>query len=213
MTDDPKYEAFRNRADGIRNNILSVAVIIGGAWAIFQFGVVQWPETRKALFAQAEVNVKVDAKEERIADAQSYIAGRVELSNIGTRNVFLDYSSGRLLVQRLVGADGGIPRWAEDQTPPLEWASRVLRSGEIDTLTFVVPVSAQGLYRVAFQVPLPLPELEEHNRVASEFAKAPQQSKQIFWQGSAIVNIHGSAKSTASTPEKPSTTRRERPMR
>jgi hypothetical protein len=172
--------------------MVCLAIAIGGLWAVFQFFTVLLPRTQKELFAQAQVNVKVEAREEHLVETgESYVLADVRLTNGGGRNVFLDYNKGRITVQRLQ-VEANKPEWVDDQEPRREWAHRVLRSGETDELSFVVKVPRPGLYRVVFQVPLPDAEMQEHNRALEKLGQKATPGS-IFWQGSAVVNVRGGA--------------------
>ena len=76
------YEAFKNRAAGIQSYMIVIAIAIGGVWAVFQF------VSSHYWFVQAQVNVKVAAREERLPNGQRSVIAVVELTNTGNRNVF-----------------------------------------------------------------------------------------------------------------------------
>jgi hypothetical protein len=179
--------------------MVSIAIAIGGLWAAFQFFTVMLPQLRKELFTQAQVNIKVTAHEEHLAEGSRGLVAVVDITNNGGRNVLLDYRDQPLTVKRAsLTAKEPLEERYIDKTDylPTGWQYRVLRSGETDELVYVVRIREAGLYNVEFQVSLPPKELEEHDKVVAEAAKelgvaapARKQEQKIWWHGSAVVNV------------------------
>jgi len=182
---NPPYESFKNLASGMQSWIVSVAVLVGGGWTFYTFVALDMAKrAEKELFAQAQVNIKIAAREEDLGNGRSCVVAIVEVANAGGRNVFLDYSEKPFSVRRVSFDQAGNSHFGEELFQPNLWGSRVLRGGETDQYPFLVSVRDPGMYIVQFRVPLPQREMEEHLRAGGPPGK-------IYWQGSSVVNVRG----------------------
>ena len=186
----PSHERFKNLASGIQSLIVSTAVLVGGGWTLYTFRALHLEKrAQQELFAQAQVNVKVLARQESFADCSTCVAADVEITNTGRKNVFLDYAESPpfSVTQVLFDSDGTSRLGKEIRQPSYLWASRVLRSGETVAYPFSVKVADGGMYLVQFRVPLPKGEMPYHEEVGGPVGK-------IYWDGATIVTVDGSRK-------------------
>lgn len=180
----PPYESFKNLAAGIQSWVFSLALLVGGGWTLYTFVTLDLAKrAEKELFAQAQVNVDVAARQEFRENGDPCIVATVKVTNAGGRNVFLDYSEKPFSVAR-VSFDKAGNSHLGDELPQdrLLWASRVLRAGETDQYPFLRAVRDPGIYIIQFKVPVPKEEMPEH-------LKAGGPTGKIYWQGSTVVNI------------------------
>jgi len=178
------YESFRNLASSVQSWTLSIAVIIGGGWTLYTFVALDLEEkAQRELFAQAQVSVKVLARQEIFDSCSTCVAAFVELTNTGRQNVFLDYTEAPFSVNEvLFNSDGSSRLGDEIRQANYLWASRVLRSGETVAYPFSVKVPNAGMYLVQFRVPLPEAEMKYHRDVGGSAGK-------IYWDGATIVTV------------------------
>jgi hypothetical protein len=183
------YESFKNLAAGVQSWVLTIAVLVGGGWTLWTFRTLQVEErAKKELFAQAQINVDVTAKEELVPSGSSVITATVKVTNTGGRNVLLDYGSKPLSIRRISFTQQGQSLFDEPVSQDVLWGSRVLRAGETDQYPLVLMVRSPGMYLVEFKVPLPRRELQEHLAAGGP---QPPSGDNIYWQGSAVVNVRG----------------------
>jgi hypothetical protein len=185
---NPPYESFKDLAAGIQSWIISIAVLVGGGWTLYTFVALEMTKrAEKELFGQAQVNIKIAAKQEEIESGEPCVVAIVELTNAGGRNVFLDYSEKPFVVKRVSFDQAGNSYPREVLRQPNISASRVLRAGETVQYPFLVLVQDPGMYIVQFEVPLPRAEMEEHLKRGGPEGK-------IYWQGSTVLNVSGKGK-------------------
>ena len=180
---NPPYDSFKNFAAGIQSWVFSFAVLVGGGWTLYTFVTLDMAKrAEKELFAQAQVNVDVSARQEIRENGDPCIVASVKVTNAGGRNVFLDYSGKPFSVTRVSFDQAGNSYLGDELHQDSLWASRVLRAGETDQYPFLMAVRDPGIYIVQFKVPLPKEEMPEH-------LKAGGPAGKIYWQGSTVVNI------------------------
>jgi hypothetical protein len=185
------HESFNNRAAGIQSYVVSVAVIVGGAWTLYTFVALD-VKTRaeRELFAQAQIDIEIDARQEVLEAGDLCIAATVKLTNTGKRNVFLDYRQKPFSVARLTFTHDGNSRFGSPLLQPSLSDFRVLRTGETVRYSYAVTVPEPGMYIVRFMTPIPNVEIDEHDKIANR-AGAPRRpaDRPVYWAGSTLVNV------------------------
>jgi hypothetical protein len=177
-------ERFKDLSATFQNCVVSIAVLVGGGWALYRFIATQEIERAKLeLSRQAQILIKINASDIVLDDGKHCIASIVGITNNGTRNVLLDYSDGPFSITKVeFDVRGNSSLGAELRQKSLLSESRVLRFGESVEYPFFVGVQDAGVYVVKFQVPLPEKEMAEHLS-----AKGPVG--QIYWVGTTFINI------------------------
>ena len=189
---DPAFEVFKNRAAGIQSCLLSIAIIFGGSWTFYTFVV---RDVLKS-FEEADINIEIAAREEVLLTGQLCVSATVKITNTGKRNVFLDYRRGEE-ERKLTDPDYlfSITNSFTEERGTIVASSlplyRVLRSGETTQYSIVATAPSTGVYVLYFSVPLPGPELEIHNRIASSVRPKLGKTGPISWEGSTVINVSG----------------------
>jgi hypothetical protein len=183
------HEGFKNLAAGIQSWIISIAVLVGGGWTLYTFVVLEATKrAEKELFTQAQVNIKVHARQEALESGEPCMVAIVEVTNTGGRNVFLDYSEKPLVVKRVSFDQAGHSSSREVlRQPNISAASRVLRAGESVQYPFLILIQEPGMYIVQFEVPLPKAEMDEHRKPGGPAGK-------IYWEGATVLNVSSKSK-------------------
>jgi len=185
------HEKFNNIASGIQSLVITTAVIIGGIWTLVTFNVLNQVEQSKAQLREIEqrlkqfgtVDVQIEATQESLPnDTSEYISAIVQVKNIGTRTVILEYpDDGPFSATRVVLAENGRMNIGEivrakisaASNPWLAVSGSRLLPGEVERTPFFVKIAEPGLYKLTFYVDLTILEkheavdagVPEHNRV------------------------------------------------
>jgi hypothetical protein len=178
-------ERFKDLSATFQNCVVSIAVLVGGGWALYRFIATHEIERAKLeLFKQAQILIKINASDVVLDDGKHCIASIVGITNNGTRNVSLDYSDGPFSITKVdFDVQGNSSLGAELRQDSLLSKSRVLRFGESVEYPFFVRVQDAGVYVVRFQVPLPEKEMKEHLSAGGPVGK-------IYWVGTTFININ-----------------------
>ena len=110
------HEKFKNIADGIKSIVLSLAVVVGGFWAVYEFSSLHRVEKakeelenlKKRNYQQASLKIDLEANSMDEPDGISLI-GSVSITNIGTRNAHLEFpeSTPPITVSKVRYGDNG----------------------------------------------------------------------------------------------------------
>jgi hypothetical protein len=178
-------ERFKDLSAGVQNCVVSIAVLVGGGWALYRFiATSEMERARLELFRQAQILIKINASDVVLNDGKHCIASIVGITNNGSRNVLLDYSDTPFSITKIdFDVLGNSSLGVELKQESLLSKSRVLRSGESVEYPFFVRVQDAGVYVVRFQVPLPSKEMQEH-------LSAGGPPGQIYWVGTTFLNIN-----------------------
>lgn len=88
-------EQLKNTTEALKNIVVAVAVIIGGAWTLYTFWLLQssnraaaeLEELNSRIFRQPVLQIDFNIKQESLAnDPNYYLSGYVNIKNIGKRN-------------------------------------------------------------------------------------------------------------------------------
>jgi hypothetical protein len=195
-------ERFSNISSGIQNIILGAAVIIGGAWTAFIFSTLRTKYKAEAEITELElrnarskeelaekgavVDIKLDAKQEILADDKRYcIAVVAKITNTGIKNTLVDFSQESPLTAYLIlfHEDGTSERMAVVTQEEYNSSSTVVRSGYTTQLPLFIKVKSKGLYVLEFRIRL------DKNELLIDNAKRDKNSENIYWEGSTYVLI------------------------
>jgi hypothetical protein len=188
---DPSRERFKNWAAGIQSYVLAIAVLVGGLWTLYRFAAIDRRQVEKELFAQATIDIKIEAKQETLENGEQCVVSIVEIRNSGTRNVFLDYGGEPFSIRKLMFHAEDSPFYARMRHPS---AFQVLRAGETVRTPFVMQVPASGIYEIKFEVPLSGIELTEHDKVASQAGAPARNGANMYWVGATVLNVRSDPK-------------------
>jgi hypothetical protein len=176
---------FKDLAAGIQSIAISVAVVIGGIWAIYRFlslrelgrARVELKRLQRALAERATLNISLSAHPHTDPNGNGYyIEVAASVSNVGNRTEILNWLEGGIYTAPVIGQKMGnviFGAWIETKRGGrTRRISSTLAPSEVTVFSFLVPIVKPGLYYVVFSVsgsPEERKELQrEHERVAKE---------------------------------------------
>lgn len=194
------HEGFKNLTSGIRNIVIIVAVILGGAWTAYTFRALGARErarferdkaefdleVEKAMQARQAnfgLDVSVEAKQEQSPDNIGYyIAALVKITNKGSRNKVIDFKNSPLRVLQAGFDEKGNSHiydliQQENFTP-----GTVLRAGATETYPYLVRVPRPGFYFINIEI-----ELNEDELKVFKESRGPAEKG--VWGGSTYVFV------------------------
>lgn len=164
------HERFKDISAGIQSIVLSIAVVAGGIWTAYTFGVLRSVEEAKAkLESLTAPSLSIIIDTERVKGGSANRIGlivRVKVENTGGQNVDLDLRDRRETPLKLalveLGNDGHL--YAKKSYQPTNYMD--IRDKSFDMtgvqavqikskkiLSYFVEVDAPGIYFVRFQAP------------------------------------------------------------
>jgi hypothetical protein len=150
------HAAFRDWAAGAQSIAVVLAVMGGAIWTLFTFTALgSAARARRDLHQQAVVNISTKAVQVTLPEHDRFgIAVEATLTNVGNRNVLLDFSKQAPIVITPVHFDDeGVQTQDPQLAGNLGWVGALtLRTGASQRFSLVVSVHRQGLYYVEFKV-------------------------------------------------------------
>ena len=193
--DPTRFEAF---ASGVNKWAMTLAIIVGGVWALYTYRDVPHRERLKReseelaaeLATQSNLVLQVEANQLVVPDSPRYlIEGVVSVANVGSRNTRLILDpKGQVEVTRVTSFENGEPQFGDsDTTSVFMWAdsppeSKTSLRGGTDYLPFVHEVQEPGLYLVSFSA----------NRDEWDVKKAGghgEGERPLSWTGATYVTV------------------------
>lgn len=151
VKDAARFEAV---ASGVNKWIMSVALIISAAWALYTYRDVP---RREDLKSQSNLVIEVHAEQLQVPGHSGlFVEGVVTVKNQGNRNTRLLFNPrGQVQITRLAFVDGRPSFETSDTASIFMWAGRAPESktslqGGVDYLPFVQQVQHPGLYLLSF---------------------------------------------------------------
>ena len=160
-------ERFKDITTITQNLLIATAVVVGGAWTIFMFGV-ERPDKKaeREAFSQAVLNVEVKAEQIEMDDNGGlYIFAVAKLRNEGNRMAVLDLKDkppfviSRLVFGTNVIADAKLAPAIEARNVTLT-TDNALAPKSYDEYHVFVRLAEPGHYYVEFRAPLAKTEYE-----------------------------------------------------
>ncbi|HXC08977.1 MAG TPA: hypothetical protein VNV61_08610 [Steroidobacteraceae bacterium] len=170
------HERFKNVADGVQSIVLSFAVIVGGVWSAYTFGVLEKVDEAKAnleSLTAPSLSINIETQQTASPAEKKYgLIIHVKIQNTGGKDIFLnltqpDPQHAPLKVTLVETADNGL-LVAKRSYSPVYY--RDISSRELDVMagqnvqlkstkqiTYFVQLDAPGIYFVRFSAPHTLP--------------------------------------------------------
>lgn len=149
-----RAENFSKVAQGVQSIVITVAVIIGGAWTVYTFSVLGSAEKAKLeLFQQSVLDVSINARQDSIAgDERFYILGEAVITNKGNRNAIISDNT-KIVLSKFSFDESGNGKW-EKMSEFGYGGEALLRSGASNHFPFATTVLEKGMYNVEFRSPV-----------------------------------------------------------
>ena len=154
---------FSELASAIQSIALTIGVLVGGAWAMFQFFSLKTIETAQAELQalkndlQRKATLEISLKT-NIFDSEfgKLAIVEVEISNKGTHPECLDWEQAVLNAHRMTSATASEIDFADNFSvgyEDLALSPLEIHCGTKETLKFVIQFPEKGLYHIHFSVP------------------------------------------------------------
>jgi hypothetical protein len=177
---DPWHERFNNVAAGVQSIVVSVAVLVAGAWAVYVYLVLQQPvaegqlrDLRLKTALQGMLDLTLQARQLRdvsqrpIVDesGQMYVVIEVVVKNVGNKPVSFPLhpqdSGLHVALVKSGGTGDDYDNAAQQshrdptQTPPMRDTEIGVEPNGIERLTYLVKVRQPGVYCAVFRARVP----------------------------------------------------------
>lgn len=161
------HERFKDISAGIQSIVVAVAIVIGGVWTAYTFGVLRSVEEAKAKIESLTApSLSISIDTERVKSISTNRIGlivRVRVENTGGQHVNLDLLQNPLKLVLVQAGNDGYLHAKKTYQPPLY---RDIHSSSYDvsaaqtveirskkTLSYFLEVEEPGLYFVRFMAP------------------------------------------------------------
>lgn len=157
---------FASLSGGLQSVAVTLAAVIGGAWALYRFRNLREQDTARAELErlqrslQERGTLKVALTTRDVVDStthQKYLAVRTEFVNVGSRSEVLKWETGGIWCARLQEMTDGVPvfsPWTKsilvNENGPV--IAAVLAPGESYCAEFLVHIPSVGVYLVSLSV-------------------------------------------------------------
>jgi len=175
------FENFAHLASGVKNIIITIAIIIGGVWSAYTFGALNSVEkakkelekTKKEL-NELSLDIDIDAKQLPSLDKKKFgILVEVIIANVGNGSIALDLQKKPLTISKIAKNKKGII-YAAQYYAPLPYMnltegnthliySQLVHPGSTKRIYFYEEVKSPGIYFISFQSKA---DKEVNNRVS-----------------------------------------------
>lgn len=155
-------EHFKDVAAAIESIAIAVAVLGGGAWALYRFFSLRAIEQARADLEQARRSLRergvleLTMHAEQITSALGhFIAVRVTLKNVGSGSETIQWSSNNLRATKVVSIEDGLLQYSKENfhgQRNVVITDSTLRPEEILTVPLLIPVPEPGIYYLDFFV-------------------------------------------------------------
>lgn len=210
-------ETFKNWTEGIHSLVLSLAVVLGGGWTVWEFSSLLKTQTAQAELSLVEaqaaqewakmgapLNFSIATQQMSTPAGQQLLAIDVTVSNSGSRGTTMNIEDRPLRVSKVaLGPDGAVSmgpvryvsrlklRGAEEQADGhgevADVTHIVVLPNQTKTLAFLIPVPEAGIYLVEFRAHLDAKDMEEWKR-----AGIPSD-RTTSWTASKYVSVKDGA--------------------
>jgi hypothetical protein len=186
-------QAFSNVTSGIQSVVITVAVVIGGIWALYRFSTLkeiarakaELQEIQKRLFERGILDIQVQENEiGHMGESIHYVKMDVTIHNTGNRTEVINWSkSGAYATSVGAKADGDL-EFAETiasryVTPESEVPASSILPGQTRQLSFLFALRSRGIYHLMFRATVSSPEAAIH---AQEYRTAGLEAEECVWQ-------------------------------
>ena len=200
------HERFRNMAAGFQSIVISLAVVVGGLWSAYTFGVLRTVEDAKAKIESLtapSLSITIDTdRVKAVSPNRIGLIVRIRAENTGGQNLQLDLRENPLNVALVEpGTDGHLH--AKKTYQPIHYMD--IRGESYDksaaygieikskkTLNYYIEVDEPGLYFVRFRAPLGkvgqyFAAREEIGRIEAEKTGLPYVGG--YWLSTTFVDL------------------------
>jgi hypothetical protein len=185
------YERFNKIAGGIQSIVLSIAALVGGGWALYQFNTLQQAEKAQLDIEELRskepvVNIDLSASAVNVPATRgfgtawpkgTYLQMVATIRNDGKADTYLDFTNKPLKLEHVLDPIGTIMA-DEVEVDNLMGGPTLCRAGSIEKLTFLAKIQAPGLYRISLEVPVETSEMKRHSHdpYVLEYTKEMRQA-------------------------------------
>jgi hypothetical protein len=174
------HEQFKNTADGVQSIVLSVAVVVGGVWSAYTFGLLKTVDEAKAKLESItapSLSIHIETQQTASPATKKYgLIILVKIQNTGGKRIALDLTqpdpaNGPLRVSLVETAANGALVAKRSYSPfaysdMIQGESSFLASQNVQVkstkeIAYFVELDAPGIYFVRFSAPYSLPDKDE----------------------------------------------------
>jgi len=187
------HEKFNKIAGGVQSIVVSVAAMLGGGWALYQFHTLQQSEKARldieelrskqpvlnidlspSIMHVPRVRTNLGLQSER-----TYLRVVATIQNVGQANTYLDMSDEPLEVSHIVDPLGTVKAQEVEVSELNDVGDLVLcRAGSTTRFDFVAQIKYPGLYEISLGIPVETSEIQRriHDPALVEYAKEMREA-------------------------------------
>jgi hypothetical protein len=165
------YERFNKIAGGVQSIVLSIAVVVGGGWALYQFHALQQVERARLDIEelrskQPVLNIDLSAstllspptrENGGLQPEASYLQVIMTIQNVGKSDTYLDLRNQPLKIFH-IDLDGARNEVEVDR----QWNLLLCRAGSTFKSPFLARIKDSGLYYIRLEIPVEPGDAERH---------------------------------------------------
>lgn len=194
-------EDFKNIADGVQSLIVSIGVLIGGAWALFRFRTLKDIEKARAdleklkrdLLERGHLKVQMEASQFDAPDGSvQYINIILTITNVGNRTEIIRWLDSKVGAALVVRDDGSVRLGPEIRAQIISLymnlSASTIDPGNTEQYGFLVPIENVGTY---FLEPLIVGSPEEMTTTKKKVQSVGIQASEYVaaWGGSMYFHV------------------------
>ena len=157
-------DRFSKLLGGIQAGVVSIAVVVGGAWTLYAFNaqlqvdnaVAQLTKLKREIDAEPKLEIGLELAQLDPAGSEKLVLGKLNIKNTGTADIAIVLVDTPLEVFAVDFDKEGLERWSEASAVPLRQSDKTvygalaIQAGSQVSRSFLVNVGRPGLYAIKF---------------------------------------------------------------